>query len=191
MSVDQVHTGFGDLKYAQDDMSLSSFIAKQMVNGMATATLVQVKAVHTDTVDVQPMVNQIDGAGTGIPHGVIHGLPFFSLRAGAAEIRAKPVVGDIGIALFCHSDISSVKETKKPANPGSRRRFDWGDGIYLGGVLGAAPTVRLDIGGGGIYVTGSIDVTGSVSVGTGATGSFSTAGGGTVTVTDGIITNIA
>jgi phage baseplate assembly protein gpV len=46
------------------------------------------------------------------------------------------------------SDISSVKETKAPANPGSKRKFDWADGIYLGGVVGlnpaAAQFVQID-----------------------------------------------
>lgn len=139
------YTGFGELQFSADEHSLSAFIARQLINGMATAALVLVKAVHDTTVDVQPMVNQIDGAATGIAHGIIHALPFFTLRAGNSAIIVKPKAGDIGVAVFCQSDSSVVKKTKKPANPGSRRRFDWSDGLYLGGFLGPVATQFITI----------------------------------------------
>ncbi|WP_374413302.1 hypothetical protein [Novosphingobium colocasiae] len=128
-------TGFSSLDNRLDDVSLMRFIVQQELNGLATSALVEVMAVHGDTVDVKPLVNQIDGAGTGIPHGIIHGLPWHAQRAGPCAIRVAPRVGDIGQAKFCHSDISSVKKTKKAANPSSRRRFDWSDGIYYGAVI--------------------------------------------------------
>lgn len=138
--------GFGDVSFSHDDASLMTFIAKQVTSQMATTALVLVKAVSTDTVDVQPLVHQIDGNGTGVPHGTIHALPWFALRAGASAVIAKPKVGDIGVAVFCHSDTSTAKKTKAPANPGTRRRFDWADGLYLGGFLGPTPTqfITLD-----------------------------------------------
>jgi hypothetical protein len=139
------YNGFGALAHSQDDHSTMEFIARQLMNGMATAALVEVKGVGEDTVNVQPMVNQIDGAGTGIPHGTIHNLPYFALRAGASAVRAKPKAGDIGVAIFTSSDSSVVKKTKKPANPGTRRRFDWSDGLYLGGFLGPEPTSFIDL----------------------------------------------
>lgn len=128
-------TGFGGLGYAQDEMSLMRFIARQEMNGLATTTLVEVVAVEADTVDVKPLVKQVDGAGNGIDHGIIHGLPVHAIRAGACAIRIKPRVGDIGAALFCHSDISGVKANKKASVPGSGRRYDWSDGLYIGGFL--------------------------------------------------------
>lgn len=128
-------TGFGGLGYAQDEMSLMRFIARQEMNGLATTTLVEVVAVEADTVDVKPLVKQVDGAGNGIDHGIIHGLPIHAIRAGACVIRIKPRVGDIGAALFCHSDISGVKANKAASVPGSSRRYDWSDGLYLGGFL--------------------------------------------------------
>ena len=139
-------TGFGSLAYAQDDMSLMRFIARQEMNGLATTTLVEVVAVDSDTVDVKPLVKQIDGAGSGIDHGIIHGLPVHAIRAGAAVIGITPRVGDIGAALFCHSDISSVKANKAASVPGSGRRYDWSDGLYIGGFLPkAAPTTIIEI----------------------------------------------
>ncbi len=127
--------GNGDARFGQDEFSTTAFVVDQIMAGMATATLVKVMAVGTGTVDVQPLVNQTDGRGTGTPHGTIHGLPYFTMRAGPVEIRIKPRVGDIGAAVFCHSDISKVKATKAQANPGTRRRFNWSDGLYFGGFL--------------------------------------------------------
>lgn len=123
-----------------------AFVVSQILNKTATATLVRVEAVDTDTVNVRPMVAQIDGAGNAVDHGTIHNVPFFMPRAGASAVIIKPVAGDIGLAVFCHNDISAVKSTKKPANPGSRRRYDWSDALYLGGFLGPEPTqfIRLD-----------------------------------------------
>lgn len=56
-----------------------------------------------------------------------------------------PVIGDIGIAVFADRDISTVKRTKAQGNPGSRRRFDAADGMYLGGLLNSAPTNYLQL----------------------------------------------
>lgn len=135
-----------DFSDTTSEFARTDFIVRQVLNRMATATLVEVMAVAVDTVDIRPMVAQIDGAGTAIPHGTIHNVPFFSLRAGSSAIIMKPVVGDMGLAIFCHNDISAAKKNKKASNPGSRRRFDWADALYLGGFLGAAPTqyIRLD-----------------------------------------------
>lgn len=139
-------TGFGALMFAQDEMSLMRFIARQEVNGLATTTLVEVVAVDGDTVDVKPLIKQVDGAGNGVDHGVIHGLPVHAIRAGPCVIRIAPRVGDIGAALFCHSDISGVKANKAASVPGSNRRYDWSDGLYLGGFLPkSAPTSIIEI----------------------------------------------
>jgi hypothetical protein len=152
----QAHTGFGDLRHSQDDLSQAEFIAKQAMNGMATATLAMVKAVTATTVDVQPMVHQIDGAGKAIPHGIVHALPFFTFRAGNSAIIVKPRVGDIGLVVFCSSDISTAKRSGKPSQPGSRRRFDWADGLYIGGFLGPTPTQTITIDDDvGITITGA------------------------------------
>jgi hypothetical protein len=170
-------TGFGALGYAHDEMSLMRFIARQEVNGLATATLVEVVAVEGDTVDVKPLVKQVDGAKNGIDHGIIHGLPWFAMRAGPCVIRIAPRVGDIGAAVFCHSDISGVKANKKASVPGSGRRYDWSDGLYFGGFLPkAAATTIIEIDAEGnvsitapavnITVTDKVEITGPVTTDT-------------------------
>jgi len=112
-----------------------------------TAIPVVIKAVHVDSdglapvgsVDVQPLVNQMDGEGNSFPHGTIFNLPYVRMQGGTNAVICDPVVGDNGIAVICDRDISSVKANKKQANPGSRRRFGLADGIYIGGLLNGTP----------------------------------------------------
>lgn len=136
------------------------------MSGMATATLVQVEActnaggiTKAGTVDVHPLVNQVDGYGNAVPHGTIYGLPYIRIQGGANAVIMDPVAGDIGIAIFASHDISSVKATGAQANPGSRRRFDWADGIYLGGLLNGVPTQYVDFASGGITLLSPTKVT--------------------------------
>lgn len=185
------YTGFGGIAHGQDDMSLMMFIARQMMNGMATCSIVEVKAVDATakTVDVKPMVHQIDGAGKIVEHGTIHALPYFTLRAGSSAIIAAPVVGDIGVAAFTNSDSSGVKKTKKAAAPGSRRRFDWADGFYFGGFLGPTPTTLISVddatgvtitvpSGKKIIMNGDVQITGDVTVSKTVTATTDVVGGG-------------
>jgi hypothetical protein len=113
-----------------------------------TVVPVKVMAVHVDSdglapvgfVDAQPAVNQMDGAGNTYPHDTVYSLPYFRLQGGTNAVICDPQVGDIGAALICDRDISSVKANKGIANPGSRRRFSLPDGLYLGGFLNGTPT---------------------------------------------------
>lgn len=173
------------------------FLVKQMINGVWTATLVQIKAVHggglavAGTVDVQPMVNQIDGYGNATAHGTIYGVPYVRLQGGANAIIIDPIVGDIGLAIFADHDISSVIASSDVANPGSLRRFSPSDALYIGGLLNAEPTQYIQFSGGIVMGSPAVSTTGNLSVGSGATGSFSTPTGQVVTVVDGIITDIS
>lgn len=144
-----VATGtLGQMGLSSEAMAVA-FIVQRLAASHIHVQLVQVKAVKpagidaltstVGTVDVQPMVHQIDGTGKTYPHGIVHGLPYFRLQGGNVAIIMDPVVGDIGIAIFCDRDISAAAAAKTPSKPGSRRRFDWADGLYIGGVLGQAP----------------------------------------------------
>jgi hypothetical protein len=104
-------------------------------------------------VDVQPLVDQQDGFGNAVPHGVLHNLPYFRMQGGVNAVILDPVVGDIGFAVFADKDISVVKNTKKQASPGSARRFSMSDGIYLGGVLNGVPTTYVQFSGNDINIT--------------------------------------
>ena len=128
-----------------------AFLAQQIVAGKAFAGLVKVLAVHGGgvggpaTVDVQPMVNQIDGMGKQTPHGPIYGLPCYRYQGGGGVIIVDPVVGDTGDAVICHRDISIVKETRAISGPGSFRQNDWADGCYFGAFLGAAAATYVQV----------------------------------------------
>lgn len=133
---------------AGSEFNAQSFLVQQALGRVRTAIPVKIIAVHqgdgalapTGTVDVQPLVNQLDGLGKATAHGTVFGLTYFRLQGGVNAVIIDPAVGDIGIGLICDRDISAVKANKAVANPGSFRRFDLADGIYIGGVLNAVPT---------------------------------------------------
>ncbi|QIA76189.1 Gp138 family membrane-puncturing spike protein [Rodentibacter caecimuris] len=129
-----------------DETSQIQFIINNLIGRIQTVTLVQVKAVKAagvnpvGTVDVQPMVAQIDGQGNTYEHGIIYNIPYFRLQGGANAVIIDPKEGDIGMCGFCSRDISSVKNNKKPSNPQSLRRFDYSDGLFFGGFLNGVPS---------------------------------------------------
>jgi len=163
-------------------------------------------------VDVQPMINQITGDGVAIPHGVIHGIPYFRMQGGTDAIILDPKVGDYGIMMCADKDISSLKANRSVSNPGSARVHDLSDGIYFGGLLNGVPTQFMRFYNGGIEIrspdritqntmdwttnapfvqfNGNVGVSENLTVGNGASGAFTTVEGLTVTVQDGIVTNI-
>lgn len=208
MSPSQDNAGYPGAQGLNDgtsDFNAISFIVQQMLGRVSTCTLVRVQAVAAGTVDVLPLVAQINGAGQPTPHLTVYGIPYVRIQGGANAVIIDPVIGDIGVCVFADRDISSVKATKAAANPGSRRRFSIADGLYIGGVLNGTPTqyVRFNVDGTisvlsphGVNVaaetniTGSLSVTGNVLVGNGASGTFTSANGLTITVQDGIVTNI-
>lgn len=126
------------------------FLIEQMLGRLWTVTLVKVMACTNDgglsavgSVDVQPLVAAIDAAGTVQAHGTIYNIPYFRIQGGSNAVILDPVDGDIGLCCFASRDISAVKANKAPSAPGSFRRFDAADGLYLGGFLNGAPTTYL------------------------------------------------
>jgi hypothetical protein len=87
-------------------------------------------------------------------------VPYFRIQGGQNAIIVDTQVGDIGMAAFASRDISAVVANKTAANPGSFRRFDWADALYLGGFLGAAPTQYVQFTGStlNIVATGTVNV---------------------------------
>lgn len=135
---------------AQGDYNTQYFAIFQAISKLQTATLVRVESCTNDGgvspfgfVDITPLVDQVAGDGTATPHSTIYGVPYMRLQGGTRAIIIDPQAGDIGVAVFASRDISNVKSTQDQAVPGSFRRYDWADGIYLGGLLNAAPTEYL------------------------------------------------
>ncbi len=148
------------------EFNATSFLVEQLLNKSNTATLVQVKSVNltTLTVDVVPLVSQVAGDNTLMPHTTIFGIPFVRVQGGANAVIINPKVNDIGLAVFADHDISVVKETKKESPPGSKRRFAMSDGVYIGGLLNGTPTQFIEFTDTGITVTSPMIVTINASV---------------------------
>lgn len=143
--------GYGTLTpYDQNnEYAIISYVCRGLISRLNTMKPVQVLAVHPGsglappTVDVQPLVSQIDGNGYPIPHGTITGLPIFRLQAGPFAVILDPAVGDFGFVVAADRDMSTAKMAPGFVTPATPRQFDIADGIYVGGCFNAAPTSYL------------------------------------------------
>jgi len=188
-------------------------VVKSIISRIATSTLVKVLKVTNDGgvapvgfVDIQPLIDQVDGDGNATPQPVIYGVPYMRTQGGTNAIILDPKVGDLGVAVFASRDISGVVANRGRAAPGRGGQFRWSDALYVGGYLNGTPEQYLQFSDEGITlfspqkvkavapltdVESAVAMTsGNLTVGTGATGTFTTASGAIVTVQDGIITNI-
>lgn len=141
------------------------YVMSQAFAGMQTCTLVRVVKVTNSGgvspvgfVDVIPMVHMLDGDNKIVPHATIYGLPYSRLQGGKNAVIIDPEEGDIGLACFASRDITNVKNTKKDAAPGSYRRFDFADGVYVGGCLNSAPEQYIRFSGEGIEIHSPVAV---------------------------------
>ena len=124
------------------------------------------------TVSATPLVTQIDAEGNAVQPVSIPRIPYTRLQGGIAAIVIDPVAGDIGVISCCKRDSSTIDSGETtPQRPGSYRVFSEADGMMLGTVLNAAPTVYIELkqdntieirATGGITVTGDITVDGDV-----------------------------
>ena len=144
---------------ATSEYNAQQFLILSVLAGRNHCALVQITAVtnagelaKVGFVDVQPMVNQLDGQGNATPHGVINGIPYLRMQGGANAIILDPQVGDIGIAVFADRDIQSVKASAAIANPGSMAQGSWSDGLYIGGVLNGVPSQYVQFNAAGIKI---------------------------------------
>jgi hypothetical protein len=153
-----------------------NFIIKSSISKVRTSIPVQVIAVSNagglspvGTVNVQILVNAVDGAGNSWPHGIIYNVPYMRIQGGANGIILDPQVNDIGIAIVCDRDISTVQNVGKSINPatgnnytsapGSGRKNDLSDMIYIQTIIGAAPTQYVQFNSTGITITSPTTVT--------------------------------
>jgi hypothetical protein len=142
------------------------FVINNALAGIRTAIPVKIIAVSNigglspiGTVNVQPLVSSVDGSGNLWPHGIIYNVPYMRIQGGANGIILDPAIGDIGIATICDRDISTVKNTGKVSAPGSLRKTDMSDMVYLMTIIGAAPTQYVQFNSTGITITSPTTVT--------------------------------
>lgn len=94
-------------------------------------------------VQFQSLVTMIDGIGQVEEHATVFNLPYFRLSGGHKAIIMDPKEGDVGFVVVADRDTSGVKKSKKVSPPGSKRRFNLADGIYISACLGDAPTCYM------------------------------------------------
>lgn len=121
-----------------------NFLVQQALSEVRTAVPVKIVAVHgggvgaAPTVDVQPLVKQMDGEGNASSHGTIYGIPCARNQGGGNAVINDPKAGDIGHLVVSDRDISSVKSNDgAESNPGSMRRHDLADGVYHAACMNA------------------------------------------------------
>lgn len=160
------YSGFKNPGDGTNELNAQAFFIQSTLAKVRTVALVKIISVTNSGgitpvgfVDMQPLVNQIDNSGNKIPHGILYQCPYFRLQGGSNAIILDPQIGDIGIAVFADRDISTVITNKAYANPGSRRKFDMADGLYLGGVLNGTPAQYVAFSASGIAITSPTHLT--------------------------------
>jgi hypothetical protein len=148
------YQGAQDQGTSGTDYNSIQFLIHQELAKISTASVVKIvkgpydkdgKAIEPGApgaigyVDVQPMVNQLDGYGNATPHGTVYRLSYHRSQGGSNAVINDPVVGDIGKMVVGDRDSSVVRATNKVGNPGSKRKFDKADGTYIGNTQGQTP----------------------------------------------------
>ena len=148
------------------DAEAFAFNFHRLLSSKFFVELVKVTAIHGEapnlTVDILPLLTQVDPTGAMIETSVIYGAPVFRLQRGASAVIMDPAPGDIGLALICDGDTTIVRANREPSVPGGRRRHSRSDAVYLGGVLNAVPTEYVKFNGNGIDVKspGTVNING-------------------------------
>jgi hypothetical protein len=175
--------------FATDHQSME-FVISQLLGKVITIVPVRVVALinggsltHGAYVNVQPLLNQMTGNQTAVPHGVVYNVPVFRLQGGNNAAIIDPVSGDIGLMVVAYRDSSGLIAADKAnpgslqggsgtINPGSLAQYDWASGFYLGGWLNGPIGTYIAMGGNamsivapnGVTINGvSIDTHGNIS----------------------------
>lgn len=120
------------------DYQALEFFVNAILSRARTAHPVSVQAVHggglgpIGTVDVLPLVNQMNGIGQGQAHGTVFARPYIRWQGGSSAVILDPSINDVGLLVCCDRDISNVVANLAAALPASLRRFNFADGIYVG-----------------------------------------------------------
>lgn len=197
------------------------FIARRLIARMNTTKLVQVQAVHSNgavaaagTVDVLPLVCQVDGNFNATPHGIVYGIPWYRLQGGLNAVICDPQVNDIGYVTVSDRDISGLVSSRtnagfpfqavNPVPPGTWRQNSLSDGIYVGGCLNATPAQYIQFtstgivisdqngnsitfGPTGITVVGNLIMAGNLQLGGSIQGQSGATYGGTISTTGSVV----
>lgn len=126
------------------EANVFAFAVERLLARLDTMKPVRVVAVHPGegsppgpaTVDVQPLVSQLDGNGNAVDQGTVYGIPVARTQGGPWTIICDPAVDQFGYVVAADRDISAVVAQPGLAPPGSPgRRFSISDGVFVGAVL--------------------------------------------------------
>ena len=144
---------------AASELGRIQFLVRSMLAGLRTSIPVEVVSVTNagsvspiGRVSVRPLIGVLDGNGNLLQHGVVENVPYLRLQGGPNAVILDPEPGDIGVGVVCDRDISSVKSSGASAAPGSLRKFDLSDMVYLMTAIGSAPTQYVQFTATGINV---------------------------------------
>lgn len=142
-----------------DDLNALMYIIKnQIENSVNTIDIVRVVKVNdNNTLDVLPIIKDINASKEPIDESVIYGISFLRTQSGKNAIKIDPVVGDIGFILTCKKDISAIAS----GMVGSRMKYNPANSIYIGGLFGLnqEPTQFLEFGEDTVKVKGTGTIT--------------------------------
>lgn len=110
-------------------------------------------------VSIEILVSQVTGNNETVSNPKISNVPYCRVQGGKNAVIIDPEPGDIGIAVFCQRDISSVKRSKKTSPPGSHRVFSMSDAIFVNTCLNGTPEQYIKFDGSGIAVYSPTKIT--------------------------------
>ena len=138
---------------AQGEFNALNFLIRNTIlNTVNVAIPVRVDSVERNAdgmgagyLSATPLIQQRDASGNALPNVSIPKLRYFRYQHGTASIICDPKVGDVGLAVFAHQDVSGLDGGNEPKPPLSFRVFDVSDGFYFGGFWGKTPTTFIHI----------------------------------------------
>jgi hypothetical protein len=109
------------------------------------------------TVDIQPVVKQMDGVGKASSHGTIYGIPVPRNQSGDSVLINDPQTGDVANFSVLDRDHSSSQANDwAESNPGSFRRSSMSDAVFHSVMPRKGQAVkqfiRFDDGDGGLTI---------------------------------------
>ena len=165
--------GFQELNTSFNLTNALDFFTDQKLKSIFTCDIVKVINVDEKTVDVQPLVYQVNGDNEIMKQEPIYGVPYCRQQAGINGIILKPQVGDLGVVVYARRDISSVISSGGENVPDTRRFLSENDAIYLCSIASimSQPTRFIEFTESGISITpntkltinGDVEVTGTVT----------------------------
>lgn len=153
--------GFQELNTSFNLTNALDFFTDQKLKSIFTCDIVKVINVDEKTVDIQPLVYQVNGDNEIMKQEPIYGVPYCRQQAGMNGIILKPQVGDLGVVVYARRDISSVISSGGENVPDTRRFLSENDAIYLCSIASimSPPTRFIEFSDSGIKIKPSMKLT--------------------------------